>query len=170
MFEWKYSSWARVLWTILRVYLGYNWLTSGYGKVFGANAAVWVGSQAGTAVTGFLKGALGKTGGAHPDVQSWYAWFINHIALPNAKIFGYMVAWGELLVGIALILGMFTTIVLLAGLLMNFNYLLAGTVSANPVFILEALVLLWAGWAAYYWGLDRLFWNKWHKEPFPEKH
>ncbi|MEN6459953.1 MAG: Crp/Fnr family transcriptional regulator, partial [Syntrophomonas sp.] len=73
MFDWKYSPWARVIWTVLRVYLGYNWLMSGYGKVFGENSAVWVGSKAGVAVTGFLKGALGKTSGPHPDVQSWYA-------------------------------------------------------------------------------------------------
>jgi DoxX. len=169
MFSWKYSQWARALWTILRVYLGYNWVTSGYGKVFGASSDVWVGSQAGVAITGFLKGALAKTGGAHPDVQPWYAWFINHIALPHATAFGYMVAWGELMVGIALILGIFTSFVLLASLLMNFNYLLAGSVSVNPIFIIEALILLWAGWAAYYWGLDRLTWSKWHQKPFPDE-
>lgn len=160
MFEWRYSRWARVLWTLLRVYLGYNWLMSGYGKVFGEGSAAWVGANAGTAVTGFLKGALNKTAGPHPDVQSWYAWFINHVALPNAKVFSYTVAWGEFLVGIALILGFLTTIALLAALLMNFNYLLAGTVSANPIYIIEALVLLWAGWAAYYWGVDRFIFRK----------
>ena len=170
MFEWKYSNWAKILWTILRIYLGYNWVTSGFGKLFGAGADVWVGSQAGVAITGFLKGALAKTSGAHPDVQPWYAWFINHIALPNAKIFGYMVAWGELLVGIALILGMFTSLALLASLLLNFNYMFAGSVSVNPIYIIEALILLWAGWAAYYWSLDRLTWNKWHKNNFPDKY
>ncbi|MGE5379848.1 MAG: DoxX family protein [Methylocystaceae bacterium] len=158
--EWKYSSWAKILWTILRVYLGYNWFTSGMGKVFGEGSAVWVGSKAGVAVTGFLKGALAKTAGPHPDVQPWYAWFINHVALPNAKLFSYMVAFGELLVGIALILGLFTTIALIAGLLMNFNYLFAGTVSANPMFVLEELILLWAGSAAFYWALDRFIFKK----------
>jgi thiosulfate dehydrogenase [quinone] large subunit len=59
------------------------------------------------------------------------------------------------LVGIALILGAFTTIALLAGIFMNFNYLLAGTVSANPVYLIEQLLLLFAGSAAFYWGLDR---------------
>jgi thiosulfate dehydrogenase [quinone] large subunit len=156
LFDWKYSQWATILWTVLRVYLGYEWVTSGWGKVFGASSTAWVGSKAGTAVTGFLNGALAKTGGAHPDVQPWYAWFITHIALPNAKIFSYMVAWGELLVGIALILGFLTTLALFASLLMNFNYLLAGAVSVNPIFIIEAAILLWAGRAAYYWGLDRL--------------
>jgi thiosulfate dehydrogenase (quinone) large subunit len=161
MFEWKNSEWAKILWTILRLYLGYNWLISGFGKVFGASKAVWVGANAGVAVTGFLKGALAKTGGAHPDVQPWYAWFINHVALPNVKIFSYSVAWGELLVGIALILGVLTTYALFASLFLNFNYLLGGSVSVNPNFIIEALILLWAGRAAYYWGVDRfIFGNR----------
>ncbi len=164
MFSWKNSNWARIIWTVLRVYLGYGWLTSGYGKVFGASSAVWVGSQAGTAITGFLNGALTKTGGAHPDVQPWYAWFVNHIALPNAKIFSYMVSWGELLVGIALIFGFLTTIALFASLFLNFNYLLGGSVSVNPIFIIEAGILLWAGWTAYYWGLDRFILHKGEKE------
>ena len=155
---WRNSSWARVIWTILRVYLGWSWLTSGFGKVFGANSTAWVGDKAGIAVTGFLQGALAKTGGPHPDVQWWYAWFIQHMALPNAKIFSYFVAWGELLVGIALILGAFTTLALLAGLFMNFSYLLAGTVSSNPVFQIQELILLFAGAAAFYWGVDRWLW------------
>lgn len=160
MCNWKYSNWARILWTILRVYLGYGWLTSGYGKVFGASSDVWVGSKSGTAITGFLNGALAKTGGAHPDVQPWYAWFVNHVALPNAKIFGYMVSWGELLLGIALILGLLTTVALFGSLFLNFNYLFAGSVSVNPIYVIEALILLWAGWAAYYWGVDRFLRHK----------
>jgi len=153
---WRDSSWARLLFTALRIYVGWSWLTSGFGKVFGANSAVWVGDKAGVAVNGFLQGALTKTTGAHPDVQWWYASFIKNFALPNAKIFGYMVAWGELLVGIGLIVGAFTVVALLAGMLMNFNYLLAGTVSSNPVFLIEQLVLLYAGAATIYWSVDRL--------------
>jgi len=69
-----------------------------------------------------------------------------------------------------LILGMFTTLALLARLLLNFNYMFAGSVSVNPIYIIEALILLWAGWAAYYWSLDRLTWNKCHKKNFPDKY
>lgn len=159
--DWKHSNWAKAIWTILRIYLGWSWLTSGYGKVFGENSAVWVGSKAGVAVSGFLHGALAKTGGPHPDVQWWYAWFINHMALPNAKVFSYLVAWGELLVGLGLIFGALTTIALIAGILMNLNYLFAGTVSTNPIFLIEEVILLWAGSAAYAWGVDRFLWPWW---------
>lgn len=140
------------LWALLRVYVGYEWLSAGIEK---AGSPVWVGAQAGTAVGGFLKGALAKTGGDHPSVQGWYAWFIEHVALPNAALFSYLVTFGEIAVGIALILGLFTGIAAFFGGLMNANYLLAGTVSTNPLLFILAtwLVLGWrvAGWL----GVDR---------------
>ncbi|MEZ4664041.1 MAG: DoxX family protein [Caldilineaceae bacterium] len=140
------------LWLILRLYVGYEWVTAGWGKV---TSPAWVGSQAGTALTGFVNGALAKTAGAHPDVQGWYAWFLQQIVLPYAGTWSFLVAWGEVLVGVALILGIFTGIAAFFGSFMNANYLLAGTVSTNPILFALAtwLVLAWktAGW----WGLDR---------------
>lgn len=142
------------LWALIRIYVGYEWLMAGWGKVTNP-AGVWVGEKAGTAVSGFLTGALDKTGGAHPDVAGWYAWFLQHVALPNAATFSYVVAYGEVLVGIALILGLLTGIAAFFGGVMNASYLLAGTVSTNPLLFILAtwLVLGWrvAGW----WGLDR---------------
>ncbi|OLV17863.1 DoxX family protein [Deinococcus marmoris] len=142
------------LWLILRVYVGYEWLIAGWGKITNP-AGVWVGEKAGTAVSGFLTGALAKTGGDHPDVQGWYGWFLQHVALPNAAAFSYLVAYGEVLVGVALIVGLFTGIAAFFGGVMNASYLLAGTVSTNPLLFILAtwLVLGWrvAGW----WGLDR---------------
>lgn len=151
------------VWTLLRIYVGWQWLSSGIEKVFGPSSALWVGPKAGTAVTGFLQGALQKTSGAHPDVQWWYAEFLRIVAIPNAKIFSYVVAWGELLVGISLILGLLTTVALFAGILMNMNYLFSGTVSINPLLLLLEAILLWAGPAAYHWGVDR-FWTPWRKK------
>ena len=87
-------------WTILRLYLGYAWLTAGWGKLTNP-AGVWIGAKSGTAVTGFIQGALAKTGGDHPDVSAWYAAFLERIALPNAVLFSYLVTYGEILVGVA---------------------------------------------------------------------
>ena len=140
------------LWLILRLYAGWQWLSAGLGKL--GNPA-WTGANAGAAITGFAKGALEKTGGEHPDVQAWYAWFLQNMVLPNAGAWGYLITFGELLVGIALIIGLFTGIAAFFGSLMNINYLLAGSVSSNPILFAIAtwLVLAWktAGW----WGLDR---------------
>jgi len=142
---------VNIIWTALRIWLGYQWISSGLEKVTGSG---WIGSTAGTAITGFLKGALAKAGGAHPAVQSWYAAFIKNIALPNATTFSYLVAFGELIVGISLILGALTVVGLIAGALMNLNYMLAGTTSTNPNMYTVAFILLFVGANAYSIGLD----------------
>jgi thiosulfate dehydrogenase [quinone] large subunit len=139
-------------WLILRLYVGYEWLSAGWGKL---HSSAWVGSQAGTALSGFVNGALTKVSGAHPDVQTWYAWFLQHIVLPNVGTWGYVVAIGETLVGIALILGLFTGIAAFFGSFMNMNYLLSGAVSTNPILLLIAVFLVLAWRTAGWWGLDR---------------
>jgi len=140
------------IWLILRLYLGYEWLSAGLGKI--GNPA-WVGGHAGAALTGFVNNALTETTGAHPNVQGWYAWFLQHVVLPNAAVWGTVVAFGEVLVGIALILGIFTGIAAFFGSFMNMSYLLAGSVSTNPILLTIALFLILAWKTAGWWGLDR---------------
>jgi thiosulfate dehydrogenase [quinone] large subunit len=106
------------LWLILRLYVGWEWLSAGWGKV---TSPVWTGSKAGVALTGFLQGALAKTAGDHPDVQGWYAAFLQNVVIPNAVFWSYLVSWGELVVGIALILGILTGVAAFFGSFMNMN-------------------------------------------------
>ena len=73
----------------------------------------------------------------------------------NASIFSYIVAWGELLVGIGLIVGFLTGIAAFFGALMNISFLLAGTVSSNPVMLLIAMLLVLAWKVAGWYGVDR---------------
>ncbi len=143
--------WAWI-WLILRVYVGWQWLEAGLGKI---QSPVWTGSKAGVAITGFVNGALAKTAGEHPDVQGWYAWFLQNVVLPQPAFWSYLVSWGEVLVGIALILGLFTGIAAFFGSFMNMSYLLAGTVSVNPVLLMGAGLILLAWKTAGWWGLDR---------------
>ncbi len=139
-------------WLIVRLYMGYEWLTAGWAKV--TNPA-WVGAQSGTALTGFVNSALQQTSGAHANVQGWYARFLQTIVLPAAPLWSWIVAFGELLVGIALVLGIFTGLAAFFGGFMNVNYLMAGSLSVNPFLFVFAtwIVLAWktAGWI----GLDR---------------
>ena len=143
--------WAWI-WLILRLYLGWEWLSAGWGKL---NNPAWTGSKAGAALTGFVNGALQKTGGEHPDVQGWYAWFLNNLVLPYPAFWSYLVTAGEILVGVALILGIFTGIAAFFGSFMNMSYLLAGAVSVNPILFVIALFLVLAWKTAGWWGLDR---------------
>ncbi|MRH45182.1 Crp/Fnr family transcriptional regulator, partial [Aquibacillus halophilus] len=62
---------------IIRIYLGYAWITGGWGKITGGEFDA----------TGFLHGAIGKATGEHPAVQGWWAAFLETVALPNAGLF-----------------------------------------------------------------------------------
>jgi thiosulfate dehydrogenase (quinone) large subunit len=142
------------LWAILRLYLGYEWLAAGWGKLTNP-AGVWVGAKAGAAVTGFIQGALEKTTGDHPDVSGWYAVFLQQVALPNAELFSYLVTFGEILVGVALMVGLLTGVAAFFGGFMNASYLFAGTVSTNPILLLLAFLIVLAWRVAGFWGIDR---------------
>jgi thiosulfate dehydrogenase [quinone] large subunit len=161
--QWKLSRFIfgdtklAIVWLPLRVYVGYIWLAAGFEKW---QNPLWTGEGAGTAVTGFLSGALTKTTGAHPDVMSWYASFIEGFALPHATLFSYFVTYGEIFVGLGLIVGLFTGVAAFFGLVMNFNYLFAGTVSINPLLVLLQLPLVLAWRSAGHFGLDRFFFKK----------
>lgn len=138
-------------WLFVRLYVGWQWLVAGFEKI---KNPVWTGEQAGVALNGFLSGALKKATGPHPDVQGWYVWFLQNIVMKNVVAWSHTVAWGELLVGVALILGAFTGIAAFFGLFMNLNYLLAGTVSTNPILFTLSIGLILAWRTAGYLGLD----------------
>lgn len=141
------SAW---IWLVLRLYLGYSWLMAGIGKV---TSDAWTGSNAGVAIKGFLGGALAKAEAG--EVSGWYAKFLEAIVIPNSVLFSYMVAWGEVLIGVGLIIGVLTGIAAFFGALMNISFLLAGTISTNPVMFMIAMVLIMAWKVAGWYGLDR---------------
>ncbi|HTR18598.1 MAG TPA: DoxX family protein [Candidatus Paceibacterota bacterium] len=140
------------LWFLVRLYLAWQWLQAGWEKL---HDAAWVGASAGTALSGFVQGALAKTTGAHPDVQGWYASFLQTFVLPHAALFSHLVAWGEFLVGVALVIGFLTGLSAFFGIFMNLNYLLAGAVSVNPIMYTLGIGVVLAWRVAGYWGADR---------------
>jgi thiosulfate dehydrogenase (quinone) large subunit len=143
--SWRENSIIGGIFSIIRIWLGVQWLTSGWKKVMGGEFDA----------TGFLQGALAKATGEHPAVSSWYASFLESFAIPNVSLFNIVIPWGELLVGIGLILGAATIPALIAGAFMNLNFMLAGTVSINPILYPVAFILLFGGRASYYFGVDR---------------
>ncbi|MBA2391759.1 MAG: DoxX family protein [Ktedonobacteraceae bacterium] len=154
------------LWFIIRVYVGYQWITAGFEKLTGYSiniesfgkpvGAAWVfNAQQGVAMKGFAMGAIAKATGGHPSVQGWYADFLHNVVVPNAGLFAYMVTFGEVLIGLGLIFGALTGIAAFFGVFMNLNFLLAGTVSINPIIGMLALLLVLAWRVAGYYGIDR---------------
>lgn len=153
------------LWLIVRLYVGYQWLTAGAEKLTGHSIAIgsfgqstgaaWVfNAQQGVAMKGFALGAITKATGPFPAVQGWYADFLHTIVVPNATVFAYLVTFGEVLIGLGLIFGVLTGIAAFFGIFMNFNFLLAGAISINPIIGMLAVLLVLAWRIAGYYGVD----------------
>lgn len=157
----------------IRWYFGYEFLMSGITK--------WQTGFNAQSVAGFLKGGLtqthsallaskGAAAAAHPNVTDTWAWLINNLFLPNAGVFAFIVKTGEVLVGLGLILGCFTLLSAFFAMVMNFSYLLTGTVSSNPQMVIGFLIILAFGAASYQIGLDRFFMEKLtNRYPFLQK-
>lgn len=139
-------------WLFVRLVLAVAWVRGGWEKVGDAG---WTASPVGAAVTGFLNGAIEKsTAGPHPEVPHWYHRLVQEFFLPNADVFAYLVAYGELLVGIALAIGLLTRFAALGGVALNLAFLWAGTTSTNPPMLLLGLGLVFFGHRPGRLGVD----------------
>jgi thiosulfate dehydrogenase (quinone) large subunit len=141
-----------ILWLPLRFFIGREWLAAGEEKL---RSSAWM--SGGTALKGYWTSATAVPATGSPKItygwyssllsfmlrHEWYTWFAKVIAI------------GEFLVGVGLLLGALVAIAAFFGTVMNFAYLLAGSSSSNPVlFGLSVFIIL--GWkVAGYWGLDR---------------
>lgn len=146
------ASWSW-LWLIARLYVGYTWITSGWGKL--SNPA-W--TQTGAALKGFWEKAVAiPEAPAKPAIAfDWYRTFIQSLLNSGSYTwFSKLVVAGELLIGAALILGAFTGIAAFAGGFMNWNFMMAGTASINPLLFTFSILLILAWKNAGWIGLDR---------------
>jgi thiosulfate dehydrogenase [quinone] large subunit len=138
------------LWLPIRIYLGYTWLQSGWGKFQNPR---WI--ESGEALRDFWVNGV-KIDPRPVIAVEWYRGFIQWMLDVEAYTwFAKIVVAGELLVGIALVLGAFTGVAAFTGGFLNWNFVMAGTASTNALLfaISTWLVLAWktAGWI----GLDR---------------
>lgn len=139
------------LWLVLRVWLGWQWLTAAEHKIFEPDWTV-----TGVALKGFWERAVLIPETGRPAIAyDWYRVFLQSLLDAEAYTwFAPLVAYGELLVGIALILGAFTGIAAFFGAFMNWNFIMAGTASTNPLLLVIAIGLILAWKVAGYIGLD----------------
>jgi thiosulfate dehydrogenase [quinone] large subunit len=161
---------AGLLWLPLRIWLGYQWFEASLHKI--SNPA-WV--TTGEALKGFWTNAVAvsETTGKGAITFDWYRSFLQYMLSIQAYTwFAKIVAYGELLIGIALILGIFTGIAAFFGGFMNFNFMLAGSASTNPLLFVIAVGLIMAWKVAGYFGADyfllRFIGTPWHGKPVTE--
>src|SRR5512142_1792216 len=129
-----------IVWLVLRVYLGIQWLQAAQHKI---TDPAW--TQTGAALKGFWVGAVATT--PKPVIAfDWYRQFLQFmIDTQSYTWFAKLVVAGEVMVGVCLILGAFVGIAAFFGGLMNWNFMMAGSASTNPLLFIAAvgLILAW---------------------------
>ena len=152
------------LWAILRLYLGWQWLSSGWGKISGGTWA------SGESLKGFWTNAVKVPESGKPPIafdwyrdfilfmldRGWYTWFAD------------VIMWSEFFIGIALILGAFVGIAAFFGAFLNWNFIMAGTASTNGLLFAISIAMMLAWKVAGWYGLDRyllpLIGTPWYRE------
>lgn len=140
-----------ILWLAVRVWLGFQWIKSGLPKL--QNPA-WM--QTGDALKGFWMGAIQVPAEGRPPIAyAWYREFLQ--TMLDAQVytwFAKVVAISEVLIGIALIVGILVGFTAFFGGFLNWNFIMAGSASVNGVFFGLAVMLVLAWKIAGYLGLD----------------
>lgn len=142
------------LWLLARLWLGTQWIEASLHKL---SDPAWV--TTGEAVRRFWQNAAAVP---RPPARvlvtyDWYRVFLQFLLARHAYTwFAPMVAYAELAVGVALVLGLLTGLAAFAGGFMNFNYMLAGTAGTNPVMFVVTVLLILAWKGAGFYGLDRV--------------
>jgi len=142
---------AAWLWLVPRVWLGWQWIQASLHKI---GDPAWVST--GTALKGFWASAVAIPATGHPAITyDWYRTFLQMMLNTQAYIwFAKLVAYGEMTIGVLLVLGAFTGIAAFVGGFMNWNFMMAGSASVNPVFFVISVGLILAWKVAGFVGAD----------------
>ena len=143
-----------IFWLPLRFFVGRDWLAAGEHKVRGEG---WV--DGGAALKGYWVNATTVPEGrptAPAGTYAWYQSFLTYMLDHDWYTWGgKVIAYGEVLVGIGLLVGALVGIAAFFGTVMNISFGLAGSASSNPV-LFGLGVFLVLGWKVAGWiGLDR---------------
>ena len=124
------STRASVIWLIVRLWLGWQWLDAGWLKATSPGYANWLTHSAG------LQGFIGTADSSwahraqaygHPEVAyGWYVSLLNDVG-QHAQVVSVAVTFSELAVGVGLLLGCLTGIAAAGGIALNLIYITSGS-------------------------------------------
>jgi thiosulfate dehydrogenase (quinone) large subunit len=158
-----------IVWAVVRILLGLAWVDAASHKL---SSPAWM--ETGEALKGFWANAVKVPETGRPPISfDWYRAFLQGLLDSGAYVwFAKLIAVGELLIGVALILGAFVGIAAFFGAVMNWNFIMAGSASTNPLLLIAAIALVLAWKTAGYYGADRYLlprlgtpWNRGNADP-----
>ncbi len=159
-------------WLPIRIFLGFEWLTAGWEKATGGG---WL--DGGSSLLGYWQRAVAiPQSPARPPISfEWYRGVLDYLIGIHAESwFAWIVTFGEIAVGLGVLLGALTGIAAFFGATMNMSYMLAGSASSNPILFAASIGLIMGWRVAGYYGLDRYLlprlgvpWTSQSAEPRP---
>ncbi len=144
---------AALLWLPLRLFVGWEWLEAGLHKF---QDPAWMNSS--TAIRGYWERAVAIPEQGRPAITfDWWRDFLEMLLANNVDVwFSKVIVFGELAVGLGLIVGALVGVAAFGGMLMNLSFLLSGSSSTNPVLLTLAFGIVLAWKVAGHIGLDRV--------------
>ena len=128
---------------LLRLALSYVWLTAGLSKLFNPQ---FINTFSGT-LHEFAKNTH----------YAFYAGLLKDHVIPHAQIFAQLTVWGEILTGIAFLLGFPLFLAAVIGIFMNLNYYFVATTIPSQFL---NIIMIFSQFAAYansagsFWGMS----------------
>jgi thiosulfate dehydrogenase [quinone] large subunit len=140
------------LWLGIRVWLGYQWISAASGKIGNPG---W--TETGESLKVFWERAVAIPETGRPAISfDWYRGFLQMMLDADAYTwFAKVIAYSELLIGVALIIGAFVGLAAFASGFLNWNFMMAGSASTNPLLFVAAVGLILAWKVGGYLGADR---------------
>ena len=144
---------AGLFWLPIRIFLGFAWLLAGWGKVSGSG---WINDGGSALLKSWNSYVAIPQTGKPPVTFEWYRSFLQILIDNHAQSwFAWLIAFGEMAVGIGMLVGALVGIAAFFGATMNMSYMLAGSASTNPILFALTVGLMLAWRVAGYYGVDR---------------
>ena len=128
---------------LLRLALSYVWLNAGLSKLFNAQ---FINTFSGT-LHEFAKNTH----------YSFYANVLKEQIIPHSQIFAQLTIWGEILTGVAFLLGFPLFLATAVGIFMNLNYFFVATTTPSQflnIIMIFSQLAAYANSAGSFWGMS----------------
>lgn len=128
---------------LLRLSISYIWLSAGLSKLFNKN---FINTFPQTIETF-----------ASSTNFSFYSTFLKDHVMPNSYTFAQLTTWGEVLTGVAFLLGFPMLIAVICGIFMNINYFLVATSTPSQfinILLIFSQFAIYSTGAGSIWGLS----------------
>jgi thiosulfate dehydrogenase [quinone] large subunit len=143
-----------LVWLPVRLFVGREWFSHGWAKIGDPD---WM--HGGQALKSYWQRAVAVPDSGMPPIIEEHGWYRNFLQymLDNGWYtwFAKIIAWGETLVAVGLLVGGLVGLTAFFGTFLNLNYMLSGSAGSNPVLFTLGVCLILAWKVAGHWGLDR---------------